>query len=120
MDSIYETRPWLRNYPEWAPHNLEITHDTALGDFQQSATLNPDATAAYYFDHAISYKEIDRLSDNLAAAFENFGLGKGDRVVVDLQNVPQFLIATYTAWKTGSIVVPMNQGSRSLFFDLCG
>lgn len=108
MDSIYDKRPWLKTYPEWAPHNLEITHDTALGDFQQSATLNPDATAAYYFDHAISYKEIDTISDNLGAAFENLGLRKGDRIIIDLQNVPQFPIATYAAWKVGAIVVPLN------------
>lgn len=108
MDSIYEKRPWLRNYPEWVPHDLEITRATAIGDFQKSATLNPEATAVYYFDQPISYGEIDRLSNNLAAAFEDIGLGKGDRIVIDLQNVPQFLIATYAAWRVGAIVVPLN------------
>jgi len=108
MDSIYDKRPWLRNYPEWAPHDLEITSDTALGDFRRSAARTPEMPALYYFDHIISYKEIDRLSDNLAAAFEDIGLGKGDRIIIDLQNVPQFLIATYAAWKTGAIAVPLN------------
>ncbi|MBW1852607.1 MAG: acyl--CoA ligase, partial [Deltaproteobacteria bacterium] len=108
MDSIYDKRPWLKNYPEWAPHDLEITSDTALSDFKISAARTPEMPALYYFDHAIPYKEIDRLSDNLAAAFEDLGLGKGDRIVIDLQNVPQFLIATYAAWKTGAIAVPLN------------
>ena len=108
MDSIYDERPWLRNYPEGAPENLKITGDTAIGDFQKSSALNPDATAVYYFDHAISYKEIDAISDNLAAAFEDLGLCKGDRIIIDLQNVPQFPIATYAAWKVGAIVVPLN------------
>jgi len=108
MDSIYDKRPWLKNYPEWASHDLEITSDTALGDFRRSAARTPEIPALYYFDHAISYKEIDRLSDNLAAAFEDLGLGKGDRIIIDLQNVPQFLIATYAAWKTGAIAVPLN------------
>ncbi|MBL7204639.1 MAG: AMP-binding protein [Desulfobacteraceae bacterium] len=108
MGSVYEKRPWLKNYPEWAPHELEITRATAIGDFQKSATLNPEATAVYYFDQPISYGEIDRLSDNLAAAFEDLGLGKGDRIVIDLQNVPQFPIATYAAWRVGAIVVPLN------------
>ncbi len=108
MDSIYDKRPWLKNYPEWAPHDLEITSDTALDDFRASATRTPELPALFYFDHAISYKEIDKLSDNLAAAFEDLGLEKGDRIVIDLQNVPQFLIATYAAWKVGAIVVPLN------------
>ena len=108
MDSIYEQRPWLKNYPEGVPHDLEMTSDTALNDFKRSALSRPEAPAVYYFDHVITFGEIDRLSDSLAAAFEAFGLKKGDRIVVDLQNVPQFLVATYGAWKAGVIVVPVN------------
>lgn len=108
MDSVYERRPWLKNYPEWVPQELEITPDTAVGDFRRSAARRPEAPAVYYFDHAISYGEIDEASEGLAAAFEDLGLGKGDRIVIDLQNVPQFLVATYAAWKMGAIVVPLN------------
>ena len=108
MDSLYDTRPWLKNYPPNMPHNLELPTGTALDDFKASAAEKPDAPAVYYFEHAITYGEIDRLSDNLAAAFTELGLEKGGRIIVDLQNVPQFLIATYAAWKSGAIVVPLN------------
>jgi long-chain acyl-CoA synthetase len=36
------------------------------------------------------------------------GLRAGDRIILDLQNIPQFLIAVYAAWKIGVIVVPVN------------
>lgn len=108
MTSIYKNRPWLKNYPETVPHDLEITRDTAIGDFMASAARRPEAPAVYYFDHTISFGEIDRTTNSLAAAFEDLGLAKGDRIVVDLQNVPQFLVATYAAWKLGAIVVPLN------------
>jgi long-chain acyl-CoA synthetase len=39
---------------------------------------------------------------------KDLGLEKGGRIIVDLQNVPQFLIATYAAWKSGAVVVPLN------------
>jgi len=51
---------------------------------------------------------MDRMSEALAAAFRDFGLRAGDRIIVDLQNVPQFLVAIYAAWKLGIIVVPLN------------
>jgi len=108
MKSIYEKRPWLKNYPEDVPHDLEITSDTAVGDFRASAARRPGAPAVYYFDHSLSFGEIDQASDGLAAAFEELGLSRGDRVVIDLQNVPQFLVATYAAWKLGAIAVPLN------------
>jgi long-chain acyl-CoA synthetase len=109
VSSIYEKRPWLQHYPEWASPDLEIAPGTtALDDFRASAARWPDRFAVCYFDHGISYGEMDRLSNGLAAAFCDLGLGKGDRIIVDLQNVPQFLVATYAAWKLGAIAVPLN------------
>jgi long-chain acyl-CoA synthetase len=108
MDSIYQQRPWLNFYPSWAPHDLNIGSCTPSGDFLTSAASHPDSPAIYYFDQAISYREIDRWSDGLAAAFHDMGLRAGDRIIIDLQNVPQFLIAVYAAWKIGVIVVPVN------------
>ena len=108
MESIYEKRPWLKNYPDHVPHNFDLTSETALGDFKKSAALNPDAPAICYFDHEISFKRVNRFSDQLAAAFEDLGLQKGDRIILDLQNVPQFPIAAYAAWKLGVVVVPVN------------
>ena len=108
MLSIYEKRPWLKNYPEWVPHDIEIGNDTAIGDFMTSAHLKPGAPAVHYFDDTLSYGDIDRLSNSFAAALEDLGVVKRDRVILVLQNIPQFLISTYAAWKIGAIVVPLN------------
>jgi len=62
----------------------------------------------HYFDHTISYGELDRMSDAFAVALREMGVQKGDRVGVYLQNMPQYLIAEYGVWKAGAIVVPLN------------
>ncbi|MGC8659694.1 MAG: class I adenylate-forming enzyme family protein [Desulfomonilaceae bacterium] len=108
MGSIYEKKPWLNFYPEWFDRNLEVTLATARDDFLKTVGSRPDAPAIYYFDHVISYGELNQLSDALAAGFRDLGLEEGDRIVLHLQNIPQFLIATYAAWKVGLIVVPLN------------
>jgi len=108
MDSIYQQRPWLKSYPEGVPNDLSAGSNTAIGDFLKSANSHPDAPAIYYFDHPICYRDVDRWADSLAAAFSAMGLRAGDRIIVDLQNIPQFLIAIYAAWKIGVIVVPVN------------
>ncbi|MBI5247970.1 MAG: AMP-binding protein [Desulfomonile tiedjei] len=108
MDSIYQQRPWLHAYPQWVHHDLSTGPATAIGDFLRFAESQPDAPAIYYFDQPICYGDIDRWSDSLAAAFHSMGLRTGDRIIVDLQNVPQFLVAVYAAWKLGIIVVPLN------------
>ena len=106
--SIYEKRPWLKNYPEWVPHDMATGDDTAIGDLIRSADRKPEAPAVHYFDDTLSYGDIGRLSDSFAAALEDLGVVKGDRVILVLQNVPQFLISTYAAWKIGAIAVPLN------------
>lgn len=98
----------MSSYPEWVAPDLETGSATAIDDFNKTARANPGNPAVHYFDHTISYGEIDQLSGALAAAFQDFGLQPGDRIIVDLQNVPQFLIAVYAAWKVGLIVVPVN------------
>ena len=108
MASIYQGRPWLKNYPAGMPHDLVIQSDTALNDFLVSAREQSGKAAVHYFDHSLSYGEIGRLSSHLSAAFADMGLVRRDRIIVDLQNVPQFVIAIYAAWKAGLIVVPIN------------
>ncbi|MGO9567575.1 MAG: class I adenylate-forming enzyme family protein [Desulfomonilaceae bacterium] len=108
MQSIYEKRPWLSSYPDGVAHDLETASATAIDDFNKSVLSRPDFPAVCYFDHSISYREVNRLSESLAAAFRDFGLQPGDRIIVDLQNIPQFPIAIYAAWKLGIIVVPLN------------
>jgi long-chain acyl-CoA synthetase len=108
INSFYENKPWLKLYPQWLPHDLKLNSATALDLFRYSVDHRPHNPAIYYFDHEISYMEIDEYSDSLAAALSKFGVEKGDRVLVILQNIPQFLIAQYATWKLGAIVVPLN------------
>ncbi len=108
MASIYERKPWLRNYPKWAREDIDCPSATAIGDFTRSAGAKPHAPALYYFDHEISFGQVDRFSNQLALAFRDLGIRRGDRIVVDLQNVPQFPMAVYAAWKLGAVVVPLN------------
>ncbi|HXZ06137.1 MAG TPA: AMP-binding protein, partial [Ktedonobacteraceae bacterium] len=68
----------------------------------------PEQPAMYYFDRAISYRELDRASSALSFVLKQRGVGYGDRIALYLQNIPQFLIGMYAAWKVGDIVVPCN------------
>ncbi len=108
MDSFYALRPWLKNYPSRVRADLPIPKSTSLDDFRAAACRNPEGAAIYYFDFPVSYGEIDRLSSSLASAFKDLGLKKGDRIILDLQNIPQFPVAVYAAWKAGATVVPIN------------
>jgi len=106
--TAYEGRPWLKHYPSYIPPQLTTRFANGLEMFLETARAMPEQAAIYYFDQSMSYSELDRKSTALAAALQGRGVTHGDRVALYLQNIPQFLIALYGAWKVGAIVVPCN------------
>ncbi|MGH3494728.1 MAG: AMP-binding protein, partial [Sciscionella sp.] len=72
----------------------------------------PDQLAITYFDGEISFAELDRRSDQLAAAMQASAVQVGDRVGLYLQNVPQFVIGLLATWKAGAVAVAINPMGR--------
>lgn len=106
--SVYDERPWLKQYAPGLPHDIEPEHDSMLAAFRHTADRIPDQTALQYFDRAISFAELDAITDSLAAALQAEGFKPGERLAVYLQNVPQFVIAMVATWKAGGIMASVN------------
>ncbi len=109
--SVYDERPWLARYGD-APADLTIEFDDALAMFRAGVAADPDGVALRYFDGSVTRRELDELSDGLAAGLLASGFSPGDRLAVYLQNVPQFVIAMVAAWKAGGVMVSINPMSR--------
>src|SRR6516225_2315928 len=62
--------------------------------------------ACIWYGHAMSYAELDAASDAFAARLQAIGVGKGDPVVLFLNNCPQYLVAHFGIQKVGAIVCP--------------
>ena len=108
--SGYQDRPWLGLYPPGQPANILPEYGDALALWHGGAGA-VDAVGSpflYYFDTAVTGAMVDADSDALAVALAARGLGRGDRIALFLQNVPQFVIAILAAWKLGAIAVPVN------------
>src|SRR5215211_194199 len=116
--SIYAKRPWLGEYDEGKPADLEREYDSALAMFQASVERAPDAPLIHYFDATLSVADVDRYSDALAVGLREAGFAPGDRLAVYLQNVPQFVIAMVATWKAGGIMVSINPMNKGRELDL--
>ncbi len=58
-------------------------------------------------ESALTWRELDRRSDQLAGALAARGLGLGDRLGLALRNSPQFVLGVFAAWKLGAVPVPI-------------
>ncbi|NDZ64915.1 class I adenylate-forming enzyme family protein [Streptomyces cyaneofuscatus] len=94
------------------PHDVvaeaETVHESLVDAWRARVTKNPGGTALRYFDGALSAQDVDTASDTLAAAFAARGTGRGDRVGVYLQNVPQYALVMLALWKLGATVLGLN------------
>jgi len=105
---IYDERPWLARYREGTPADIEPEYANGLAMFEAAVERAGDGTAVQYFDSALTFAEVDRLSDGLALGFNDLGVQRGDRVAAYLQNVPQFMLTMVASWKVGAILVSAN------------
>jgi len=70
------------------------------------ARTQPDKPAYFWYGRAISYAELDRLSDACASLLASLGVRRGDRVALFMNNCPQYVIAHFGIQKLGAIVGP--------------
>lgn len=108
MTDAASERPWLRLHPPGYPAHLDAPDMTALDMFEHSVARNSSAPAVHYFERTLTYGEVDGAASSFAAALAALGVERGDRIIVQLQNIPQFLIAVFGSWKVGATVVPLN------------
>ncbi|MEO8650538.1 MAG: long-chain fatty acid--CoA ligase [Acidobacteriota bacterium] len=72
------------------------------------ARLAPDREAVVWNDIRISYRQLDILSNKVANALVEFGIGFGDKVALSCPNLPYFPIVYYGIMKAGAVVVPIS------------
>ena len=113
--------PWP---PEAAEkfRRLGLWEDLTVAEMvERTMRAVPDKTAVVFNDRRISYAELVRSSRRLALALLDLGLRPRDRVVVQLPNVPEFVIAYLALNWMGAIPVEkrgMGAGARMMLTQL--
>ena len=80
-----------------------------VGDIiEQGAEQAPDKIAVIHDTNTTTYKELNRMTNALAAGLFNLGYKKGDRVAIYMKNSIEFVAAFYALQKLGLIVAWVN------------
>ncbi len=109
-------KPWIRHYDEGVPATIDYPRipldrfltSAAAGHPQHTATIFGAAVGSRVMDAQLTYRQLDDLVNRFAAALQQEGVKKGDRVAIMLPNCPQFIIAAYATWRIGGMVVCCN------------
>ena len=68
----------------------------------------PEAVGLRFEDRDVTWAELDRSTDELAAGLARMGVGPGDRIGILLNNRPEFVETAMACMKLGAIGVPVN------------
>ncbi|HSO26717.1 MAG TPA: long-chain fatty acid--CoA ligase [Anaerolineales bacterium] len=101
-------RPWLDRYDEGVPKTIEYPSIPVFDLLTEAARKYPDAPCTIFKGAKISFREMDAITDRLAAGLAELGVKKGDRVGLFMPNTPQFVMAYFAILKLGGVVIATN------------
>lgn len=103
-----EERPWLKHYDPGVPYRIDYPPVPLYYFLEESARKYPEQACAIFKGAKVTYREMDDLTNRLAAGLAALGVKKGDPVGILVPNTPQFVMAFYAILKAGGVVVATN------------
>jgi len=102
-------RIWLAHYPPGVPADIDPSrYASVVALMAESFQKYADQTAYSFLGQALSYRQVDALSQTFGAYLQSLGLQRGDRVAVMLPNVLQYPIAVAAILRAGFTLVNVN------------
>ena len=99
----------LRHWPPGLPWHLDLPATSLSYNLEVTAKRFPDRPAVIFYDSVLTYGELQRQVDAIAGWLQRHcGVARGDRVLLDFQNSPQFVVGYYAILRADAFVVPVN------------
>jgi fatty-acyl-CoA synthase len=96
-------------WPAHAMHNLIAPATNLFYNAEVSARRYPDKAFLVYYDTQVSFAAFHNEAGRIAGYLQQeCGVQKGDRVLLLMQNSPQFIIGYYGILRANAVVVPLN------------
>jgi len=82
-----------------------LASDSIWGNFEATAERVPDQTALVYLGTSWTYPELKEAAERFAAALYRVGVKRGDKAIIYLPNIPQWLISFLALQRLGATAV---------------
>ena len=89
-------------------HHLIAPATNLFYNAEVSARRYPDKPFLVYYDTQVSFAAFHNEAERVAGYLQKCGVQKADRVLLLMQNSPQFMIGYYGILRANAVVVPLN------------
>lgn len=107
------TRAHHAFWPRRLPRSLRVPDTSLWFNLAVNAQRYPDKPALVFFDRTLSYRELHQQAERVAAHLQAKGVKAGDRVLLLMQNCPQWVVACYAIARANAVLVPVNPMNRA-------
>ena len=107
------TRAHHQFWPHRLPRAIGLPETSLWDNLATNARRYPDKPAVVFFERALSYAQMAREAERLAACLHSLGVRRGDRVALCMQNCPQLVTAHFAILRANAVVVPVNPMNRA-------
>lgn len=101
-----------RHFAHWPPHcsrHLDLPATNLFYNAEVSAVRFPDKPYLVFYDNTLSFGRFHQEATLVGGFLENAcNVRRGDRVLLFMQNSPQFALSYYGILRANAVVVPVN------------
>src|ERR1700733_6661080 len=107
-------------WPDHALHHLDLPATNVFYNLEVSARRHPHKPCLVFYDTLITFAEVFDEAQRIAGFLQQrCGVADGARVMLFMQNSPQFVIAYYGILRANAVVVPLNPMNLTQEFLRC-
>ena len=96
------------HWPKGVPRHMSIPQTDLFYNVEVSARRYPNKPYLVFYDNSIGFAEFKDQAERLAGWLQAQGVKQGDRVLLFMQNSPQFVLGYYAILRANAVVVPVN------------
>lgn len=103
----------FQHWPDDTPRHLDVLPASPYDSLLTAARVHGSKRAIGYYGMEMTYAQLQVEVERLARYLVGTGVSTGDRVLLCVQNSPQFVIAFYALSAARAVIVPVNPMSRT-------
>ncbi|HWP17911.1 MAG TPA: long-chain fatty acid--CoA ligase [Burkholderiaceae bacterium] len=111
---LHRPAPHHAHWPPGQPRRLTLPETSLFYNLEVSATRYPDKPCIRYYGSVLTYRQVLEGAERVAGYLQRrCGVSRGDRVLLYMQNSPQWVIAFYGILRANAVVVPVNPMNKT-------
>ncbi|RKP55807.1 long-chain fatty acid--CoA ligase [Pararobbsia silviterrae] len=99
----------FKHWPRGQSHHMTLPQTSLSYNVEVAATRFPDKPFIIFYDTPLTFAQFKEQTEHIAGWLEHeCGVKAGDRVLLYMQNSPQWVLAYYGILRANAVVVPVN------------